>query len=258
MKRKLLFSISTFILFVSLVFGYRLSAYAQSPSAGANQTQRIENLKNRASQEITKRINSLNNLTNRINQMVKLSSTDKGNLVNLIQAEINVLTQLNTKIQGDTDLTTLRTDVQSITNAYRVYWLFMPKTGVLAAADGINDIADNMTTFIGKLQSRISQAQAKGKDVTTLNEDLSDAQSKVADARTQAANATNAVLNLQPDNGNNSVLQSNIAALKSARGMIKNAVSDLRAGYTDFKVIVQTLRSWGAGNNGTPSPVPSQ
>lgn len=206
------------------------------------------NLQARAVTEINNRLKVLNNVISTINNIKRISDSDRSALASQVQTEIQTLNSLLTKIQGDTDIITLRTDVQSITKAYRVFWLFIPKTHILAAADKIDDASSLMLNVVSKLQARIT---AGGSGAASLQATLTDASSKIADAQTQAQNATNLVISLQPDNGEQTVLQSNTEALQSARTDIKMGSADLRAAYQDFKTIIQALKGLKT------SPVPS-
>ena len=67
--------------------------------------------------------------------MVKVSANEKTAIANEVQTEISNLTALNTKIQADTDLTTLKTDIQSITEDYRIFMLVIPQGRIEVAAD---------------------------------------------------------------------------------------------------------------------------
>ncbi len=113
-----------------------------------------------------------------------------------------------TKIQNDTDAQTLTTDKQSIVKSYRVYALFMPKIRIIAHADRILEVANEM----------------KAKTTST------DALSKIADAQTQAQNAINAVSPLTPDG-----YPGNKTTLDSARGMLRTALADLKTARQSMK-----------------------
>src|SRR5258708_3571747 len=145
---------------------------AQSPSPSAKtslpavtrKAERMEtqttNLKSRVDQEIDRRISSLGKLIERINALKRISSDQKLSLTNQVQAEVTSLTTLKAKIDQDTDVTILRTDVKSIVASYRVYALFMPKIEVLAAADRLSETADKLTDLATKLQARVGTAQS--------------------------------------------------------------------------------------------------
>ena len=211
---------------------------------------RMQNMGKRGDAEINGRITSLTNLISRISLIKNISDTEKTDITNLLQAEITNLTTLKGKIDSDTSTTSLKTDLADITQGNRVYALVMPKTQVLAAVDRLNTLITSLTTVAGKLQTRITAAQAKGVDVTAANASLADLNAKLADAKTQAANAQAAVINLVPDNGDQTVAASNKAALKTANTDLKTAESDLRAVNKDSRDIIKSI-----GGRVHPEPV---
>ena len=149
---------------------------------------------------------------------------------------------LKTKINADTDMATLKTDVQSITKSERVYMLVVPQTAILSAADRINTVATMLSGIQAKLASRLAALPAGGSN-PTLNSDLSDMQAQINNALTEAQSATSDVANLQADNGVQSTLAANNVALKNARAQIVNAQKDLKAAQKDARDILQGLKS---------------
>lgn len=249
----------TIILSLSLFVPSTLPAFAQkeranspvsSSSAGgilkpnrevnpANQETRINNLKNRANQEITRRITSLNNLVIRINGLKKLSDSQKAGLTSQVQTEITNLQTLQTKIQADSDFSTLRADVDSIILSYRVYALFIPEISLISSADRMQDVATNMGSIAAKLQTRITVAQAAGQNTTDLQALLTDMQAKIQDANIQAQTAISTVISLTP-----SGYPGNKATLQSARALIQTGHRDLVVASQDARKIVQGLHTY--------------
>ena len=124
---------------------------------------RMTQITNRADQEITQRVNALNTLIARIGDMKNVSSGEKSALQTTLQNEISELTSLQQKIASDTSTTTMRNDLQSITQSYRIYALVVPQGQIFATADRALTLATSMTTLGTDLQSRISQAQSAGQ-----------------------------------------------------------------------------------------------
>lgn len=195
----------------------------------------VASLKERAIKEIDRRITSLSGLIEKINSFKKLSSSQKSTMTSQIQSEITNLTTLKNKINADTDTATLKTDVQSIVKGFRIYALFIPKIHILAAADGIDSVADNMSTVAAKLETRINESTITDK--TVVNQALSDLRLKIASAKTQAQNARNAVIPLTPDG-----FPTNKTTLQSARAMIVAGTKDLKAAREDMRKIAQILK----------------
>ncbi len=207
---------------------------------------RITHLNQRADKEITRRITSLTNLVNRINSIPRLTPTQKANFASQIQNEITSLTTLKAKIDADTDLQTLRTDVQSIVQSYRVYALYMPQIEIVMAADRMLDLNSVFGTLEAKLQTRITQAQTAGNNVSALQTTYTDLVAKLNDATTQTQNAINAVIALTPQG-----YPGNKTTLMSARTMLKTARQDIEAAYKDARTIIEGLKAF------KPKPSPN-
>ncbi len=227
--------------------------FAQSSSTAATSTRpgltaRLQNIVNRADQEIERRVNTLNGLSSRINSMVKLSDAEKSGLSSSIQSQIDEMNSLKSKVGEDGDLTSLKSDVQSITNSYRIYMLVVPQGTITAAADRAMEVASSVQAIGVKLQARLTAAQSAGHDVTALQTDLSDMNAKASDAITQAQAAIAEVTALTPDNGSSTLAQANTAALKDARTKIQTAMKDLQAARKDAGTIVQGLRAFAKPN----------
>jgi|SRR5665213_987139 len=214
-----------------------------STSVSANLQTRITTGKNRADQEIARRNTILTDLNTKVQAMVKVSANEKSTISAEVQTEISNLTTLKAKIDADTDIATLKTDIQSITKDYRIFMLVIPQGRIEVASDKIQTITANYTSFSAKLQTRISQAPS-GTDTTQVNAWLSDMNNKIADANTEASAAVSLVANLQPDQGNASIQASNTAALKSANADIKTALLDLKTARQDAGSIVKAIESW--------------
>jgi hypothetical protein len=174
--------------------------------------------------------------------MQRISADQKTTLTSTIQAQINELATLKAKIDADTDTMTLRTDVLSITKAYRIFALVIPQGALIAAADREEAIVDTMTTLGVKLQARIAADQAAGKDVTAEQTAYADFQAKLADAKVQAQASITEVSGLTPDNGDQTKFQANRTAMKDARSKIQAAQQDFVAARKDAETIVKGLR----------------
>jgi predicted nucleic acid-binding Zn-ribbon protein len=214
------------------IIGDRVATAGAKHLAGVTNTQndanRVSDLKNRAQTEITRRLNYLNQLITELGSMKKLSSADKTSLTSQIQTQIDGLNSLQTKINADTDLTTLRADVKSVITNYYIFAFFRVQIDLLLAADRMSTTTDNFMAVYTKLQTRINAAGTQGKDVTQLNTWLSDMQVKLNDAKSQyqAAETELNGLTAQGYPGNKS-------SLLDARGKIKAGATDLKAAYID-------------------------
>lgn len=216
---------------------------AGSASSSVKFTTLETRAKDRGDTEIDRRVGALNELSTRIGNMQRISDAFKQSLNSAVGAELSTLSALKTKIEGDTDSATLKSDVQSITDSYRIFALVLPQVRIVAAADRIATIFTMMGTLGSKLQARIQAAEQAGADVTALNAALGDMSTKLNDAQTQAQAAISVSAPLQPDNGDKTVMASNTAALKEARTDISTAQKDLVAARKDVDTIVKGLRS---------------
>jgi hypothetical protein len=196
--------------------------------------------------EITRRIAALTDLNTRVQQMTKVTDAFKQNLQNNIQTEITGFTALQAKVDADTDAATLKTDVQSITDSYRVFALILPQARIAAAADRIVTITNMISGVGAKLQARIQADGAAGGDVTALNAALADMGTKLGDAQTQAQNAVSGSASLTPDNGDKTIMASNTAALKAAQTSVAAAQKDLQAARKDIDTITNGLKKMPA------------
>ena len=211
--------------------------------------QRVSDLKQRADKEITRRIEALTKLISRIDKIKKLTGSQKSDLKSKVLAEIDALNLLKAKIDADTDLATLKTDVKSIVSAYRVFLLFMPQIELIGAADRLSNITTNLSVISDKLQARINEAKLSGKDVTELNVLMSDLNSKIAEAKTLSQSVIDEVLPLTPQEypGNKTIIL-------DARSKIKTGKEDIRLAREDALKIIKQLKIWGKELTPTPTP----
>ena len=114
--------------------GVRARTGTNASTTAAREAQMVKS----ADTQITNRINALNALETRVNAMQKLSSTEKSSLSSQIQSQITTMTALQSQIatdESDNNTSSLKTDIQSITKAYRIYALILPQGTIAAAAD---------------------------------------------------------------------------------------------------------------------------
>ena len=205
------------------------------------ETTKAATAKTKADEEISRRITSLNDLLTRVDAMTKVSDTLKANLASNVQTEITGFTALEAKIDADTDLPTLKTDVQSITQSYRIYMLVIPQGRITAAADRMATIINMMSTVGTKVEARINSAKAGGADTTALEASLTDFGTQLTSAQTHAQAAVGDVAPLTPDNGDKTIMASNDTAIKNAQGEIKAGQAALVAARKDMGTIIKGL-----------------
>lgn len=229
------------------------AAGAGSATAGAHasagvSTDKVTQAKARADQEIDRRIAGLNAFLTRIQAMQKVDATFKATLSTTIQGQIADLTNLKATIDADTNTSTLKVEVQSIAKSYRIYMLVMPQAALGAAADRAQTLVTMFTTLGAKLQARIASSTTDTSAAVTA---MADFNAKVADGQVQATAAVGHIAGLTPDNGDKTVMQSNLTALKQARADIKVATQDFVAARKDAQTIMQALGASSASASST-------
>ena len=217
----------------------------------ATTTARMEKARTRAAQEIERRIEALTKINVRIGGVTKISDQFKANLNTNIQNQITALTALKVKIEGDTDLNTLKTDVQSITKLYRIFALIMPQTHIAAMADRTATAINIMIGIGNKLQTRLTEMQNAGADVSAIIATLSDMGAKISDAQAKAQTAVDVTATLVPDNGDKDKMAANKAALTEGRDNLKEAHQDLVNARKYITTILKGIRELSASSSAT-------
>lgn len=225
---------------VALGQNLRTSVATRASEQTAAKTQldanRVTDLKQRATTEITRRIIFLTELSKKIDALKKLTTIQKNDLKVQIQTQIDGLNDLQAEINADTDLTILKTDVKSIVNGYYIFAFFRVKISLLVAANRMATTTDTLNIVYSKLQTRINEEETKDTDVTALNVLLSDMLVKINSAKTQY-DAAQTELNSLIAQG----FPGNKSTLLVARTKLKQGEKDLRAAYQDAVKIRQGL-----------------
>ncbi|MEN9560735.1 MAG: hypothetical protein RIQ56_8 [Candidatus Parcubacteria bacterium] len=194
--------------------------------------------KARALEEIDRRVKKLGELSTRIGEMKKLTDADKTALQATITSQISALNALRTKIEAETDLATLKADIKSITESYRIYALLMPQLKIIAAADRIVTVVGEMAALENRIALRIASSTGDTSALVALDTALKD---KLTKAQSLAQEAVNLVVNLQPDNGDKTVMQNNRVALQSAHTKLREAHTTLKLAREDIRSLLKLL-----------------
>ncbi len=195
--------------------------------------------KERANQEIDRRVKLLGNLSARMKGTLQVSGQTRASISATLQAQIDALTALKAKIDAETSTTSLREHVKSITASYRTFALVAPKAAITAYADRLNVLAGQMTELGVKLQARIDAATSTDK--TAALSAMADFNAKVADAKVQIKAALDLVAPLQPDNGDAAVAASNKTKLQEARAKLEVARKDLETARKNVSAVRNAL-----------------
>ncbi|HVW32410.1 MAG TPA: hypothetical protein VHL53_07715 [Acidimicrobiia bacterium] len=206
-------------------------ARAQQP-----QTQlRVEASKKIATGAITRRVLALRELSTAAKSIVRLSDADRTALTTQLQDQINGLTSLNAKIQGDTDEAQLKSDAGKIITDYHVYVLMIPKARGIVVADIEMNAEDRLAQLADRLESTIDQAS--GKDTTKARSDLAALRAKLTTVTTSVTPLPGALLALAPSGypGNRPTLETTRTTLRTGRQALNDAATLARTVLADLK-----------------------
>lgn len=238
MKKTLLVLVFLVLLTFTPAFAWGQQNDTSSTKSGQKQQERQEQktatIQERAKKEIERRVSSLNKLISRVNEIKRLSADQKAGFTAQVQAEINNLNSLATKIAADTNPATIKTDTQSIVKSYRVYALYIPQLHLLAAGDVGLQAIDTLNGIAAKLQARITDAASNGQDVTALEAAYTDMQTKINNAKTLIGSMQASVLALTPEG-----YPTNKTTLEAARKTLQTIHTDLQQARKDIQIIIQ-------------------
>ena len=212
-----------------------LVAVAMTVSPAGAQQVRLEAEKKLATAAIARRVLALRELSTAAKSIVRLSDADRSALTTQLQDQINGLSSLNAKIQGDPDEVTVRADAAKIVNDYRVYVLTIPKARGVVVSDIELNAADRLTKLADRLSNTIDQAS--GKDTAKAKTDLASLRAKLAAATGTVSPLPAGLLALQPSGypGNRTTLEQTRAALRTGRAGLADAATLARHVIADLK-----------------------
>jgi hypothetical protein len=190
-------------------------------AAGEGETQQValEARRRAATGAVTRRLLALGERLSVAASMVHLGEDHRATLTTQLQEQIDGLTGLGARIQGDNDEAALRDDAQRIVSDFRVYVLTIPRArGVmvadieLAAADRFGKLAVRLATAIG---------QSKG-DTTDARADLAQMRGKATAVAAAVPAIAAQLLALRP------------AGFPANRAVLDQARQSLRTGRADL------------------------
>jgi len=205
-------------------------------AAGEGETQQVvlESRKRAATGAITRRLLALRERLTAAKAIVRLTEADRSALTTQLQEQINGLTSLNARIQGDADEASLRADAQRIVTDYRVYVLTIPKARGVMVADIELGAADRLSRITERLAAAVDQAR---EDTTEAETDLSLLRSKLAAVTETVPPLPAGLLALQPAGypANHAVLEQTRLSLRAGRTALSDAASLARRVIADLK-----------------------
>jgi hypothetical protein len=207
--------------------------------AGEGETQQVllEKAKTVAAGAITRRVLALRDLVTATKSFTRLSEADRSALANQLQDQINGLTTLNAKIQGDPDPATVRSDAARMVTDYRVYVLTIPRARSGVVSDIELNAADRLTKLADRLGGVVDQARSKGKDTTQAQTDLTTLRSGITAVTGAVSPVPAALLALGVSGypGNHPVLEQSRATLRTGRAGLSDATTLARQVIADLK-----------------------
>jgi hypothetical protein len=203
--------------------------------AGEGETQQVvfDARRRVAAAAITRRVLALQERLTAAKSIVRLPDADRSALTTQLQDQINGLTNLSARIQGDNDDATLRADSQRIVTDFRVYVLTIPKARGVVVSDIELAAADRLTMLAERLSSAIDQAKS---DTTQARADLELLQSKLTTVTGTVAPLPTGLLELQPSGypANHAVLEQARQSLRTGRAALDDAAGAARRVIADL------------------------
>ena len=238
--------LSIFIFILILAYSNTSSAVvATSTKAESKEEAKKERIKTSADKLLDQRIDSLNKLKDRLSEMKNLTDTDQSAINTLINNAITELNNVRTAIENATSSEATKEARESITKKYRIYALLMPQLNIIASSDRMTTMVSMLNVVAAKIESRLSSASSTASlgstDINNANKALIDMKTKLADAQNNAQSAVTQASGLVADDGDKTVAESNLKALKEARSKIKSAQTSLVTAKKDAESIMKIL-----------------
>jgi len=204
-------------------------AYADpSPSVPAV---RLEAAKKLATARIDGRLATLRALGTVVKAAQHLTAPHKATLTGLISTDQAGLTALKPKVDGETTLSGVRTDEQSMVNDYRVYLLVGPKVRLTIALDLESTAVQRLRQVADNLAAAIATAKQAGKDTTRAEAALADLRTQTDAANAAVTGEAESLLAIQPGPDANAIR----GQVSPVRDAVRTARTDLRKALADAK-----------------------
>lgn len=198
---------------------------------------------------IDKRITSLNTLNGKIQNALSaghITSEQATSLSADVMTNKSGLTQLRAKLDGDTDLATVRDDIKSIYTTYRIYYVVLPRDYNEILLDLLTNVQAKMVGAEPKIQDAIAKlANLTDKDndgdLATINAAYSDYQAQLSAALSQINTANGLLPQFTPQNFNADPAGYK-ANWEAFRGALRAGHGDLLASAADLHKITKVAR----------------
>jgi len=204
--------------------GGRLGALTTT-TAAVSDAQRIDIVKEKCAQAITRRVEELNRLKVLINKSTTVKPEHKAALIAETDGYIRGLETLKTRIAALTTFQEILTEARKIVADYRAYVLEVPKVHLILAVDGIELALTKLQALSEQLQTQIDAWKASGKDTANAEAQLRALNEKIAAVKTSLNGVPDELLALTPSGypDNRATLQSTRQKIKDIRQSLKQA-----------------------------------
>ena len=189
--------------------------------------------------EIDLRLTTLGNLQTTVDNTAALTSADGSALTTILTSSKSGLGTLKTKIDADSTVASLRTDITSISADYRVNALVARQVNLVRGDDLVDAAATRLTSAAGEIQAAITAGEIAGKNESAAAARLAAMQAAISAAQAQVKGQAALVLPLTPSQWNAGTAT---PVLNGDRGAITTARSDLRAAAADARAAVKALK----------------
>ena len=161
-----------------------------------------------------------------------------GPQISALQAASTAISALDAHVQSTcyTTRATFRADATPLWTNYRVYWLRVPQTHVIEAADRLADADAHLGTVATKLAGHVSGNPKAQTDLAAMNAAISAAAAKIGTPPTPTPNIA-AVPSLQPAVD----MTADVAAMEAARADLMSARSSLEQARADGLAVLTDL-----------------
>ncbi|MGO9180790.1 MAG: hypothetical protein ACLQBX_10630 [Candidatus Limnocylindrales bacterium] len=112
---------------------------------------------------ITDRLTYVSRASGRLPLVKSLSDADRSALSAILSTDTSGLTSLQAKLDGETALSAVKSDLVAIVMDYRVYLLAARQVALVEGSDTVSAAMATLATVNTKLEARIAAAAAKAK-----------------------------------------------------------------------------------------------
>src|SRR5579872_2436785 len=156
----------------------------RASAAAVRQDDALSRIIARGDTMIQARLTTLSNLLTRIQNDTRLSTDEKSSFTADVNTTTTNLQALKTKLDADTDATTALADAKSIVTSYRIYLIFEPKERLLIIDDNLSTASTTLSGLITQIQNLLNTLKSEGKDTTVAQNALNDASTQVSNINT--------------------------------------------------------------------------